>query len=241
MNSLNWLEKMASTPRNSSKQHTCEYCGKSYAKASTLIAHTCAKKQRALQKNEKRVRYGFHAYNRFNKLCLKRPASTYEQFCNDKFYNSFVKFGSYVSNVKPLYPEKYIDYIVTSGKKIKDWCDDNVYEEYVLSLIKGEKIDTALERSINTMIEWASEKSSEWFLYFDNVSVNKAVWDIKDGKISPWLILNSEKGKSMLSSFDDRQLESIYQIIDPEFWTSQFRLKKKNLNIVNELVKEYHL
>lgn len=232
---------MASKNQNSAKSYKCEYCGKTYAKQSTLFAHMCTQKERALQKDEKRVRHGFYAFNRFNKLCLRKSDSTYEQFCKDKFYNSFVKFGSYISNVKPLYPEKYIDYVVTSGKKIKDWCDDALYENYVQNLIKTETVDVALERSIATMIDWSNENNAHWYDYFNNVSTNKAMWDIRDGKLSPWLVLNTPKGKQLLSSFDDKQLELVYNIIDPEFWSSQFKLKKKDLETIRLLAKEFSL
>ena len=50
------------------KAYKCEYCGSSYVREKTLIAHMCEKKRRALQKDEKRVRHGFYAFQRFYKL-----------------------------------------------------------------------------------------------------------------------------------------------------------------------------
>ena len=35
-----------------------------------------------------------------------------------------------MSNVKPLYPHKYIDYVVTSGVKLDHWCREELYEKY---------------------------------------------------------------------------------------------------------------
>ena len=83
------------------------------------MAHVCEKKRRALQKDERRVRLGFYAFNQFYKLSAgSKKDKTYEEFCKSSYYNAFVKFGSFVSNVKPLYPEKYINYVVTSGVKL---------------------------------------------------------------------------------------------------------------------------
>ena len=121
----------------------------------------CEKKRRWLQKDEKRVRYGLYAFQRFYKLSAgAKKDKTYEEFCSSPYYNAFVKFGSFISNVQPLYPEKYIDYVVTSGVKLDHWCRDEMYEKYALDLILNENVETALERSIMTMTEWANENNS---------------------------------------------------------------------------------
>ena len=97
-----------------SKPYKCEYCGASFTKEKTLAVHMCEKKRRRLQKDEKRVQTGYYAFTRFYKLSAgNKKEKTYEDFCASPYYNAFVKFGSFVNNVRPLYPEKYIDYVVT--------------------------------------------------------------------------------------------------------------------------------
>lgn len=229
-------------PPNSGNKFVCEYCNKEYKYKHSLEVHVCTKKQRFLQKNEKRVRYGFHAYNRFNRLsCGHKKDSTYEQFCNSQYYNAFVKFGSYLSNVNPLYPDNYIDYVIKNKLKIKDWCNDDVYEKYVLELLKKEPASVALERSINTMIAWAEENRSIWYHYFDHVNYNLSIWHIKDGKISPWIILNTDKGKKLLSNFDDTQLDIIFEIINPEYWLPVFSRNPTDIEMIHLLSKEFDL
>lgn len=228
--------------QNSPKKYRCEYCGKEYARAASLEVHTCSKKQRALQKHEKRVRYGFEAYKRFLRLsCGRRDEPTYEEFADSQHYTVFVKFGSYISNVRPLYPEKYIDYVVTSGKRVKDWTNDDLYEKYVIDLVHREPADVALERSLKTMIEWAEKNKSVWNHYFNYVNQEVAVWHIRDGKISPWLVLNTTKGKTFLSKLDDSQLKLIYTVINPDVWKTKFKRSQKDVETVKLLAKEYDL
>jgi len=211
-------------------------------KESTLAAHMCEKKRRALQKDEKRVRYGFYAFQRFYKLSAgTKREKTYDEFCRSPYYNAFCRFGSFISNVRPLYPEKYIDHVVTSGVKLDHWARDTMYEKYVLEFILKEDVHTALERSIQTMIEWAEENNSIWNHYFLYVSLNRAVWHIKDGKISPWLILNCKTGKEMLSKFNDEQLELVYHVINPEHWALRFKRHSSDVQLVKEVAKESNL
>ncbi len=228
--------------QSSEKPYVCEYCGAGFMREKTLAVHMCEPKRRALQKNEKRVQLGLYAFNQFYKLSAgAKKDKTYEEFTKSPYYNAFVKFGSFVSNVRPLYPERYVDYVVTSGVKLDHWCRDEMYEKYALELIKKEGVETALERSIMTMMEWADDNNSVWNHYFKYVTLNRAVYHIKDGKISPWLILNCNTGKEMLSKFNDEQLEIVYNIMDPEHWAMRFKKQNSDVELVKEVVKESNL
>jgi len=141
-----------------------------------------------------------------------------------------------------LYPEKYVDYVVTSGVKLEHWCKDELYEKYAIDLIKKEDVTTALERSITTMTEWAQENPpAVWNHYFNLISTNRAAYHIKDGKMSPWLVLNSVSGKKMLDSFNEEQLKMIYHIMDPEHWSLKFKRNKKDIELVKQVVNESKL
>jgi ribosomal protein L37AE/L43A len=224
------------------KPYVCQYCGSAYVKESTLAVHMCEQKRRHLAKSEKHVQLAYQAYVRFFQLSQKiKNQKSYEDFAKSPYYNAFVKFGSFLSNVNPLYPDRYIDYVVTSGVKLDHWCREELYYDYVLDLIKKEPADVALQRSVATMMDWAEKNNSQWNHYFKYASLNRAVYDIKDGKISPWLILNSVSGRDMLSRFNDEQLSIIFAVMDPDFWSRRFKTYPVDLDIVKEVVKEGNL
>ena len=211
-------------------------------KESTLMAHMCEPKRRWLQKDEKRVQVGFYAFQRFYKLSAgAKTDKTYEEFVKSSFYNAFVKFGSFVNNVRPLYPDKYIDYVVTSNVKLDHWCREEMYETYAIELIRKEGVETALERSIDTMMKWAAEHNSVYNHYFSYVSLNKLTWDIKDGKISPWLVLNCNTGKQSLGKLNDEQLNMLTNVLDPKHWALRFKRQPKDVELVKQVVKEAKL
>jgi len=202
----------------------------------------CEPKRRWLQKDEKRVQVGFYAFQRFYKLSAgHRTDKTYEEFAKSSFYNAFVKFGSFVNNVRPLYPEKYIDYVVTSNVKLDHWCREEMYEKYANELIRKEGVETALERSVQTMTDWAKEKNSVYNHYFYYASPNRITWDIKDGKISPWLVLNCASGKQILNSFNDEQLNMLGSVLDPSHWAMRFKRQPKDVEFVKNIIKEMNL
>ena len=65
--------------------------------------------------------------------------------------------------------------------------------------------------------------------------------DVADGKISPWIILNSSNGKAMLQKFNDEQLSAIGTVIDPQFWSSRFKKLPADVELVRQIVKESNI
>jgi len=219
--------------------HNCVHCGKSFMKQKTLVAHMCERKRRALQKDEKRVQAGFMAFNRFWQLTQNaKKNKTYDQFCDTAYYNAFVKFGSFLNNVNPIYPDKFIDYVIKSGVKLDHWCRDELYETYLYETLKVEPVESAVQRSLTTMMEWADEHKSVFNHYFLYVSLNKAVHDIKNGHISPWIILNSKSGYDMVQKMNDEQLNMIAPAFDVAYWSKRFREVPADVALVKEICRE---
>ena len=162
----------------------------------------------------------------------------FRSFCKSSYYNAFVKFGSFLNNVNPLYPEKFIDFVIKSGVKLDHWCRDELYEQYLYEMIKIEPIESAVQRSLQTMMEWADVSQAQFNHYFNYVNHNRAVHDILNGKISPWLVLNCESGKKMLSSFNDEHLEMISPAFDTQFWLKRFKKTPADVALVKEICKE---
>lgn len=217
----------------------CVHCGKSFMKEKTLFAHMCEQKRRAMQKDEKRVQAGYLAFNRFYRLTQNaKSMKTYEDFCKSAYYNAFVKFGSFVNNVNPLYPDKFIDFVIRSGVKLDHWCRDELYEKYLYEMLKIEPTESAVQRTITTMMDWADNSGAQWYHYFNYVNLNRAVHDIRNGKISAWIVLNCSTGKKMLSNMNDEQLELIQPAFDVSYWLKTFKTKPADVAMVKEICKE---
>jgi len=233
---------MMNLKADNQKPFVCQYCGHGYSRESTLMKHVCEQKRRHLAMDEKHVVIGFTAFEKFYQLSQNiKGKKTYTEFAKSPFYNAFVKFGSYVNNVKPLYPEQYIDWVIRSGAKLDQWCRDDLYEKYVIELIYTEPVEVGLQRSVLHMQHWADTNNSAWNHYFRYVSVNRAVYDVRDGKISPWLILNSKSGQELLSKMNDEQLAMLSPVLDPAKWVKKFKTQKSDLSLVKDVVREANL
>jgi DNA-directed RNA polymerase subunit RPC12/RpoP len=219
--------------------YKCGYCGKEFAKEKTLTVHVCEKKRRHLSRTEKHVQAALMAYEKFYQMAQKNSKpKTFDDFVDSPYYNAFVKFGSFLVNANPLYPERFIDYVIRSGVKLDHWCRDELYDHYLVELIKSEPADGAIQRSIATMIDWANDNNAQWEHYFSYVNLNKATYDIKEGRISPWVILNCGSGRSLLQKMNAEQIEIIGSVLDPDHWARRFKNYPADFELVKEVLKE---
>lgn len=215
---------------------TCIHCSKSFMKERTLFNHLCERKRRFLQKDEKRVQLGFMVFNRFFSITQNQHNSkTYEEFCQSSYYNAFVKFGSFIKNVNPIYTEKFVDYVIRSGVKLDHWCQEALYEKYLQEILKIEPVESAVERTLKTMIVWGDKNNCPYNHYFKYATSSRIVHDIKNGNISPWVILNCESGRKSLNNLTDEQLEIISKIIDLIYWKTHFKKMIAEVKIVEEI------
>ena len=219
--------------------YKCGYCGKAFAREKTLTVHVCEQKRRYLSKNEKHVQLALITYQKFYEVAQKNSSKkSFDDFVKSPYYNAFVKFGSFMANNYPIYPEKFIEFVIKSGVKLDHWCRDELYDTYVKELLKIEPADGAIQRTIKTMMDWADDKEAAWNHYFNYVNLNRATHDIKDGKISPWVLLNSKSGKDMLQKLNDEQLEIVSEYIDPIFWRGKFKKLPADVELVKEVIAE---
>lgn len=227
--------------RNRSMQlsYKCEYCGKEFVKEKTLAVHVCEQKRRHMSKGEKHVQAGLLTFQKFYEFTSNgKTQKNFDEFASSPYYTAFVKFGSFLINTAPIYPEMFIEYVIKSGVKLDHWCRDELYDSYISELIKKEPADGAIQRTIKTMMEWADANSAPWEHYFQYVNLNRATHDIKEGLVSPWILLNTKSGKDMLQRMNDEQLEIVGPVVDPQFWMRRFKALPADVELVKDVIKE---
>ena len=221
------------------KEFECRYCGKKYRKESTLAAHLCEPKRRAQQEKEAGVQLGLHAYLRFYEISQgSAKLKTYADFSKSPYYKAFTKFGRHMINIRAINTRGFIEHVIKNNKKIDYWCKDEVYQEFLSLHLRKENVKDALERSLNTMVEWAEENDSVFNHYFLYASSNRIVHHITTGRISAWVIFNSASGIETMDKLNAEQIEIIYPSIEPDFWKRKFVDYLADTEWVKHILKE---
>jgi hypothetical protein len=202
----------------------------------------CVKKRRFADKEMTHIRLSHRAFQMFYDLntSAKHP-KTMEDFILSPYYESFVKFGRACQVNEWLQPEQFTEWLIKTGVKLKLWISDAQYDKFLKEYVKKEPGLKALERTVIYMAKWGEENNKDWQSYFVNVSPSRAVYDIRSGKVSPWVLYLSDTGGTLLERFNDEQVKMIQDNIDPPFWMKLFKKNKDEVAEIKETCEKANL
>jgi len=206
-----------------SETYQCKYCEREFRRESTLAVHVCEQKKRFQEEKEVGVQIGLQAYLRFYTVTQgSAKLKTYTDFAKSPYYKAFVKFGRYCVDINAINVPKFLDWLLKQNKKIDHWARDTVYDEYLLHYIKIEALQDALERGIEYSMKWSEDTGNPPHDFLRYGNENRVAFAISTGRISPWLVFNSESGQEYLANMNADQTKIVWPWIDPDFWTKKF-------------------
>lgn len=220
-----WHENLDTKTNKSNPSFKCRYCGKEYRKESTLLAHSCEPKRRALQEKEVGVQFGLQAYLRFYEITQgSAKLKSYADFATSSYYLAFVAFGRHMVAIRAVNPRMFIDWVIKENKKLDHWTHEKVYLEYLHAYMKKEAVQDALERALTEMQEYTDETKTlaSFKDYFRYGNDNRICHHISSGRISPWIVFNCDSGIEYLERLNEGQLAIIMPWIDPDYWQRKF-------------------
>ena len=218
---------------------TCEYCNKSFSKQSTLEVHMCEPKRRWSQKNNKVHVLAFEIFRRFYEINYNnQKPKTYTDFVQSQYYKAFVKIATFITSNTPIEIGAFIDWLCTSNIRIDSWAKQGTIDTYLKHLIRTEPVPQALNRTIMTMGVWAEQEDARLEDFFKYVNLNRVCQMIVNGRISPWVLLNCETGKDLITVMHDDHIKMIFEVIDPEWWKRTFKKRDEDLDFVRNTLRE---
>ena len=201
------------------------------------MKHLCENKRRWQDKDQPGNRIGFQAWVEFYKknTASKKP-KTYVDFTKSAYYIAFVKFGHYCVDLKCINVTRYADWLLKNQIKIDSWCSDTNYTKFLIEHLKSEDPLDAIARSIETTMTIAKDSGIETKDCLRYANRNKLAYAVTTGKISPWMLYQSESGVDFLSSLDESQQKMIIDYINPEQWAIKFRRNTELVTQAKELL-----
>ena len=205
-------------------KYTCQFCQKDFIKESSLAVHSCEPRRRRQEQNDRGVQLGLQAYLKFYQLTQgSARLKTFDDFAASPYYRAFVKFGRYCVDIRAINPARFIEYVLKQNKKIDHWCRDSIYTEYLLDYLRVENVNDALARAIEFGITWQEQTSNPAHDCLRYGNSNAMCHAITTGRISPWIIYNSESGQQFLSELSTEQIAMIWPYVDSDFWMKKFQ------------------
>lgn len=233
-------QKKTTAKKNPSAQPVfqCEYCSKTFGREKTLFTHMCVKKQRYVDSTSLGSRLGFMAFGQFYRFTTNYREKTMRDFIESPFYLGFARFGNYLTGLKPLYPERFVEFLVKSGIKLDDWTNEEIYYSYLNELLRREPAGSATERSFETIVGWTENHGVSFGEFFKTISPNELSHLIRMGSISPWVVYLSSTGGEAIAGFNEDHLKMVGDTIDAAAWARIFRERGDDVTFVSGLLME---
>ncbi len=220
-------------------EFSCEFCNRSFQRETTMIKHLCENKRRWQDKDQPGNRIGYQAWlNFYAKNTGTKKKKTYTDFTKSAYYIAFVKFGHYCVDIKCINVTRYADYLLKNKISIDNWCSDKNYTNFLIDYLKVEDAMDAIARSIETTIDLSKDAGIETKDCLRYANRNRLSYAITTGKISPWMLYQSESGVDFLSNLDESQQKMIIDYINPEQWAVRFKRYPEVVSQVKDLLKQ---
>ena len=220
-------------------KYTCQFCKKDFVKETSLTVHSCEPRRRRQERSERGVELGFQAYIKFYEMTQgSAKLKTYDDFCSSPYYKAFVKFGRYCVSIRAINPARFMEWVLKQNKKIDHWCSDTVYTEYLAFYLRVENVNDALARAMKFGIDWSEKTGNPPHDCLRYGGTNAMVYAVTAGRISPWIIFNSESGQHFLSELNTEQIALVYPYIDVDHWQKRFQDYPADQEYAKDILKK---
>lgn len=217
----------------------CEFCKRTFVRESTMLKHICEYKHRWLEKDRRGNQIGYQSFVQFyKKHSAAKKDKTYEEFIKSAYYTAFVKFGNYCVDINALNVSRLVDFYLKENIKIDNWISDKQYTTYLINYLKTENALDAVHRSVETCLELAKIENIQPNDYLRYGSKSKICHEITNGKISPWVLYQSDSGKKFLDELSEDLVKIIYDYINPVQWAVKFSKLESDVEEVKSILQE---
>lgn len=217
----------------------CKYCNKSFVRENSLSVHVCEKKKRYQSQTETGVQIGLNAYLKFYEMSQgSARLKTFDDFAESPYYRAFVKFGQYCVSIRAINIARFTEWLLKNNKKIDYWCRDSLYGEYLTEHLRVENPMDAVQRAIEASIDWSEETGNPAHDYVRFGNDNALCYAITTGRLSAWVLYNSESGQEFLGRINSEQISMIWPFVDTDFWQKRFRDYTADVEYIKDILKK---
>jgi hypothetical protein len=132
----------------------------------------------------------------------------------------------------------YVDWLLKEKISLDNWSSDKHYGKFLIEYTRLEDGMDAVRRSVETLLKFAEEENLQIGDVLRYTNANKICHKIVGGKLSPWLLFNSESGRYFLSTLNTGQMQMVFEYINPDIWNIKFMRDKENVKDVQTLLQQ---
>lgn len=221
------------------KEHKfeCPYCHMVYVRENAFLNHECKQKLRAAEIKTVTGQSAYQFYCLWMKMNQRRIPEI-EVFTTSKFYNNFIEFVEYAKRINLPDIQSFIQLMVERDISPSLWMHDKVYILFIEHFDRKVGPLKQATVTINTMFKITEVAECDVSEFFEVLKPTEVLQLIRQRRLSPWILLFSEKFKIMLQNCPSEQLKFFEDLIRPLFWQMRFKKYPELVKVMKQTVAE---
>ncbi len=220
--------------------YRCVHCGHSFVYEDRLLRHKCKQMIRKEEIQSPQGQAAWFFYQSWMRA-KKHLVPQMKAFLHSKFYGPFIRFAKFVKDARIPDPEIYIELMVALDMPPTMWTSDQIYVAFLEHMDKKVPVEKHIRITLDTLFNYADDYNIEVWEFFDHVDSNEFIQLMRQRKLSPWLLLHSEKFKQFYGKLSQEQRVLLETIIRPKYWGEQLKSNPETVQAMKKYVSELNL
>lgn len=218
----------------------CNHCGHLFVYEDRLLRHRC---KQMIRKEEMETPTGQAAWFHYQSWMRAQHhlIPHIKSFLHSKFYQPFMRFAKFAKQVRIPDPDLYIAQMVNLDMQPMLWTNDQVYVAFLEYMDRKVPANKNAQITINTLFDFAAGLGCEIGDVFSHIDANEVIQLIRQRKLSPWILLQSDKFKQFYAKLSNDQKIVLGTIIRPNYWTEKLNNNLDTVEQMKKFVKELNL
>lgn len=223
------------------KRFECSFCGTKFAHEKRFMDHECKQMKRDAEFRTPRGQAAWIFYQKWMKA-YRRMVPKSSSFLHSKFYNSFIKFSDFTKKVNLPDVDTFIWLMKEKDISPTIWTNDQVYALYLEFMDRKAPPIKQAEITVDTLFDLSSENDCDVADIFDVLEPNEVIQLLRQRRLSPWILLNSNKFKQFfVNKVNVEERIVMESIIRPDYWGKKFKTCSKDVERMKLYVAELSL
>jgi hypothetical protein len=215
------------------KHFKCTFCHHQFRYEDRYLKHRCKIMIRTKELETVEGQAGWFFYQTWMRN-KHRQIPQLKSFLHSKFYGPFLRFAQFAKQVRIPDPDLYIAQMVYLDMQPVLWTNDQVYANFLEYMDKKVLPSKHVQITINTLFDIADDLNCEVSDVFNYITPNDLIQMMRQRKLSPWILLHSEKFKKFFLTLSQQHKIILETIIRPVYWAEKL---KNHPDLVQDMKK----
>lgn len=226
--------------------HRCQFCGKTFARKSWFLRHSCAKKRKFEETNDVIVQQAFRVWSYWmqaQNMIKRGKQPDFDKFLKSPLKKSFIDLTLFAREKGVHSTYSYIDWIIETRVPERDWCKEETVEAF--------KEHTKTNEDPEDQALWMFNEIEKWILddpdnrtpqdYYDKLSPGVILTMVRQRRIKPWVLFAYDPIASKWLNQNKYDAEVYYRIddiVNCTYWADKLENEPDSVELVRTIMDQ---